>query len=347
MARGKRVSSKVQAIADSLLNDIEEPRFTALTSSQSDLIRGLNYYSHFSDMSHSRKWAIEWARKNMPDIVSNLEKVDPCWFNNTGFVLRMVQNGFVLDETEISRIRNRLTEISKMARPSEEKKIPKVRKVKEEFNEVWENYDYAIDDILCGREPRKFSLGTNRKHQAEVLAACEADLKEIDEAPEYYAPETIQPLKKFLSEIKKQLEAVMRQQRAVRKVSPRKVKNPAKMVSKMKFKRKDEVLGLESMRPETLIGARQAIVYDSKHRFLLYFKSLTEEGFTVSGSTLKNFDTEKSFFKKIRKPEEMANSIKGLSLAEIRKFLSNMIKGKEFACKGRFNENMLILKVSN
>jgi len=103
-------------------------------------------------------------------------------------------------------------------------------------------------------------------------------------------------------------------------------------------------LGLESVRPETLIGAKQAIIYNTEYRFLMYFKSATDDGFMVTGSTLKNYDVEKSVFKKIRKPEEMAAVIKGQTIATIRKYLDK-ITSKEFACKGRFNENSIIVKV--
>jgi hypothetical protein len=94
-----------------------------------------------------------------------------------------------------------------------------------------------------------------------------------------------------------------------------------------------------------LVGAREAIVYNTEYRFLMYFKSASDDGFMVSGATLKNYDLEKSVFKKIRKPEDMAKAIKGLTLAAMRKFLDT-INGKEFACKGRFNENTMILKVA-
>lgn len=347
MARGKRMSAKIQAAVDSLLNGASEPKFTALNSDKINLMRGLNHYSVHAKQEHSKKWAIEWSKKNMPEIVAGLRDKKDWRFKNLGFVLRMVENGFILEEGQLERIKADLIQISKFVEPIDEEKKVVIKKVEVEVpNKVLEEFDYAVDDVLMGKEPRSINFGLNKKHHAEVIARCDKMLREMEEAPEYFAEDKIRPMKKFLNSVKKQLDTVsqvVRQQR-VRKVAPKKI-NPVKMVSKMQYKKKDEALGLESLRPEVLIGAKQAIVYNTAYRFLMYFKAASDDGFMVSGSTLKNYDLEKSIFKKIRKPEEMAKAIKGLTLAAMRKYLDT-VNGKEFACKGRFNENMMILKVS-
>jgi len=347
MARGKRMSSKVQAAVDSLLNGVSEPKFTALNSDKISLMHGLNHYAAHAKQEFSKKWAIDWAKKNMPEIVAGLRDKKDWRFSNRGFVLRMVENGFVLDDEQLGRIKGELIQISKIAEHSdEEKKAAPVKRVVVAPNKALEEFDYAVDDVLMGKEPRSISFGTDKKHHAEIVARCDKALQEMEDSPEYFAQDSVRRLKKFFNAVKKQLEVVsqvVRQQR-VRKVAPKKI-NPVKMTSKMPFKRKDEQLGLESLRPEVLIGAKQAIVYNTEYRFLMYFKSASDEGFMVSGATLKNFDLEKSVFKKIRKPEEMVESIKGQTLAGMRKFLDS-VKGKEFQCKGRFNENTMILKVT-
>lgn len=346
MARGKRMSAKVQAVVDSMLKGTKEPKFTTLNSDKTNLIRGLNYYANNASREQSKKWSIEWAEKNMPEIVSGLRKQKDWIFSNTGFVLRMVENGFILDQDQLERIKTKLVEISRISEPVSEEKVAPVKKVFVQPNKVLEEFDYALDAILMGQTPKRITFGTNKKHHSEVLAQCDRILQDMEDAPEYFAKDKIPPLKKFLSEVKKQLHVTMHavEQRHVRKVKPKKV-NPVKLTSKMLFKRKDEDLGLESVRPEALIGAKQAIVYNAKYRFLMYFKAASDDGFLVSGSTLKNYDIQKSVFKKIRNPEDMAKSINGLTLAAMRKFLDT-VSGKAFPCKGRFNEETLILKVA-
>lgn len=346
MARGKRMSAKIQAAVDSMLNGVKEPHFTALNSDKINMVRGLNHYAVNAKLEHSKKWAIEWAKKNMPEIVAGLRGQKDWCFSNRGFVLRMVENGFILEDGQLERIKADLVQISKFVEPVVEEKKVVVKKVVVAPNKALEDFDYAVDDVLMGQEPRNIAFGTDKKHHAEVTAQCDKMLHEMEEAPEYFAKDKIRPMKKFLNAVKKQLDTVVqvvRQQR-VRKVAPKKI-NPVKMVSKMPYKKKDEELALESLRPEVLIGAKQAVVYNTEYRFLMYFKAASDDGFMVTGSTLKNYDLEKSVFKKIRKPEDMVKSIKGLTLAAIRKFLDT-VNGKEFACKGRFNENTMILKVS-
>ncbi len=347
MARGKRMSAKVQAAVDSLLNGVSEPKFTALTSDKIYLMRGLNHYAIHAKQEQSKKWAIEWAKKNMPEIVNGLRDQKDWRFSNRGYVLRMVENGFVLDDIQIQNIKNDLSRISKIVEVvSEDKKPAPIKKITIAPNKAYEEFDYAVDDILEGKTARQITFGTDKKHHSEITTQCEKMLTEMQQSPEYFAKDKIRSMKKFLNDVKKQLEAVVQvvKQQRVRKVAPKKI-NPAKMVSKLLFKKKDEELGLESLRPEVLIGAKQAIVYNSEYRFLMYFKSASDDGFMVTGSTLKNYDLEKSTFKKIRKPEEMAKAVKGVTLSAIKKFMETL-NGKDFACKGRFNESCMILKVS-
>lgn len=344
--RGKRMSAKVQETVDRLLNGAKEPKYTALNSDQSTLLRGLNYYSIHTKPEMSKKWAIEWCKTNAPELVAGLKEKKEWRFSNRGFALRMVQNGFILEATQLKRIKDELTKLAAFSEPVvEEKKVVVKRKVVEP-NKVFEEFDYAIDDILTGNAPRNVALGTDKKQQAEVLAQADKMLKEMEESPEYFDKAKSRAIKKFLVAFKKQVDTVVQvvKQQRVRKVAPKKI-NPIKMASGMSFKKKDEELGLESVRPEALIGAKQAIVYNTEYRQLMYFKAASDDGFMISGSTLKNYDLEKSIFKKVRKPEDMVKAVKGVTLATARKFLDT-ISSKAFPCKGRFNENALILKVS-
>ena len=68
----------------------------------------------------------------------------------------------------------------------------------------------------------------------------------------------------------------------------------------------------------------------------------TGDGFTFTGTTLKNFDAEKSKAKTVRKPELLAAV--PMNLSSLNKFFGD-IKAVEGAVNGRFNENTIILTV--
>lgn len=344
MARGKRMSEKVQRTVDRLLNGVREPSFTALTSDNSSMMHGLTYYANHAKQDQSKKWAIDFAQKNMPEIVGGLKNKKDWQFSNRGFVIRMMNNGYVLSEAQLTGIKKFLVELSKQVEPEvEEKKKPIARKTVV-HDAALEEFDYAIDDILQGKEPRKVALGLGKNES--IVNECNRILGEMETNPDYFAKDTMRPLKKFASGIKAQLEMVVKavKQERVKKVAPKNVV-PTKMVSKLPFKKADSELGLVGLRPEALIGAKQAIVYCAKYRFLMYFKSSSDEGFMASGATLKNFDTEKSVFKKIRNPAEMAAAMKDASLSAMKKFLET-VKSTEYPGRGRFNDEMLILKVT-
>jgi len=342
--RGKKMSAKVQESVERMLNGASEPKFTALNSDKLNMMHGLNHYNIHVKKEMSKKWVMEWVKKNAPELVSGLKDKKDFRFENLGFVFRMASHGFILEDKQVENIKNRLVALSKFVEPEvvEERKV--VAKKPVVINKALESFDYAIDAVFSGKTPEAVALGTDKKQQAEVVAQCDKILFEMEDAPEYFDKNKARAAKKFLTNLKKQVETVVKvvKQQKVRKVAPKKI-NPAKMVSGLVIKKEDKALGLVSLRPEQLIGAKQAIVYNTEFRFLMYFKSASDDGFMVSGSTLKNFDVEKSFFKKVRKPEEMAKAISGQSVATIKKFIES-IKSTQYACKGRLNENAMILK---
>lgn len=338
----KRMSAKVK----DMLGSSEEPTFTVLNSDKINLIKGLSYYSYNSDVAHSKAWAIEWAKKNMPYLVSHLSKQKDYNFGTYGFILRMVENGFVLDDFQLQKIKNKLIELAKVKEEQDFKALDTKRDTPTPVNKLFEDFDYAVDDVLKGHQPRTLSFaGADKKQRSEVLEKCQKMMRELEEAPEYFRKEIVKPLKQFLTETVTQLSTVEKaiKKQQVRKTVPKKIV-PSKMVSKLAYKKKDDELGLVSLKPELLVGAKQAIVYNTETRQMIYYKASNDVGFVVTGTTLKNID-EKSYLKKIRKPEEMARIIKGLTMAGLKKYLDG-VASKELRCSGRFNENVIILKVS-
>jgi len=118
-------------------------------------------------------------------------------------------------------------------------------------------------------------------------------------------------------------------------------------VSKLKYlktyKDTKTKLELNSVNPVKLIGASEAWVYDTAKRKLHHFiaDSYSKE-FTVKGNLLLGFDTKESETKTLRKPETQIKEIMG-SKPAARKFFKD-IKALATTPKGRFNENMIILK---
>lgn len=90
-------------------------------------------------------------------------------------------------------------------------------------------------------------------------------------------------------------------QRSERK---KKVKDPALVVRKLLYLPKDKETGVESTDPITLVGAQQMWVYNIKTRRLGCYYAKHESGLTIKGTTVIDYDEERSTFKTLRKPKE-------------------------------------------
>lgn len=97
----------------SFLNLFTEPTFTAETSDKLNLIKGLNYYSQNYDFDKSKAWALKWAKKNLSaDIVFRLRQAAEWHFGNTGFVFRLIERGFQLNQEQVTKMKAELIAIS-------------------------------------------------------------------------------------------------------------------------------------------------------------------------------------------------------------------------------------------
>lgn len=347
MARGRKQSAKIQAAVQQLTGNVKEPHFTVLTSDNLSLIKGLNYYAANSDFVQSKKWALEWIKVNMPDSFADLKGKKEWVFANRGYVCRMIQNGFIMSDEQIEELKVFFNKAKKTKDVEvKEKAAPVVKKApKEVFNVALEQFDYAVDRCIMDKEIGKVDFGVNSKEHAEVIKQIEKMTAEHELNAEFYDGGYLRRVKKFFKSVTEQLETVKKvvKQQTVRKVAPRKI-IPAKMAAGLKFKKEAPELGLVGLRPETMIGAQHAVVYDTAKRFLMYFKAADDTGLLIQGTTVKNFDTEKSILKKIRKPEETIKELLGKTAVQMKKVLTE-VKSTQYGVNGRFNENMIILKV--
>jgi hypothetical protein len=86
-------------------------------------------------------------------------------------------------------------------------------------------------------------------------------------------------------------------------------------------------------------------VYNVKTRKLGQYIALNSSGFAVKGTTVTNF-TDKSTQKTLRKPVEQLKAFKELNtMKRMQTWFEKDIKTTEINLNGRFNEDIVILKV--
>lgn len=126
-----------------------------------------------------------------------------------------------------------------------------------------------------------------------------------------------------------------------KRVRKKKPVDPEKVVKNLRYLPKDESLNLESVSPKDILGASMMTVYNTKNRTLTLYIA-KEEGFSIKGSTLTNWDEDKSQSKKLRKPQETVPLFVQVGYSMVHpRFLG--IKTKPSKPNGRINSNMILL----
>lgn len=271
------------------------------------LASGLNYYSQHFDFKDSKKWSLEWIKVHFPDeVYDRLKDEKDHKFSNRGFVCRMMKNGLDLSDQQKRDLAKFFLNLPVSVPEVEERDtaVPK-RKPVDKVNTVIFQMEDVVDAILSDGEPKPVEVPVDKAQLAEAQAWLEKQIVE--------AQEQMEKQKAILE----QLTSVYERCGGIRsKIAPPKPKakpkettatlnaDKAKAVKTMTYQKKDEELGIESLSPARLVGAKAAILYNTKYRTLLRFVAKPGETLVVSGSSIRNHDEEKSTSRKIRKPKE-------------------------------------------
>lgn len=180
------------------------------------------------------------------------------------------------------------------------------------------------------------------RRTTEIAAAMDGDKDILEGYSNLSKPE----LKKY-DQFLKNLATACSMMNQVAKVerAPRKKKPVAldKIVSKLKYKKDDNTLGIVSISPVDILGAKELWVYNTKTRKLAHYKSADIDGFGVKGIGLLNYSTE-SAEKTLRKPVESLAEFKKASKVKLRTFMKELTT-IDTPATGKFNEHCVLLRV--
>lgn len=132
--------------------------------------------------------------------------------------------------------------------------------------------------------------------------------------------------------------------RKPRKASVKKAKPAAKLVEKLQYMKNDSSLGITSISPESIIGAKALLIFNTKTRKFGIFQSVKESGLTVKGTTILDFDENKSATKTLRKPSDQIPMLTSSTLKRM-EIVFKDIKAVSSKIKGRISEDILLLKI--
>jgi hypothetical protein len=198
---------------------------------------------------------------------------------------------------------------------------------KEEMAEAIAEYSGLLDELEEVQRVRKIR---QRNDWDEQLVEGYSHIKKAD----------TQKLVDWLKELMGLLSAGK-----VRKVVRRKKpQDPRKIVNRLRYMQADKDLGIASINPVDILGATELWVYDTKRKRIGLYMSKGEGGLGVKGTAPQGYDTELSYEKTLRKPDEQLPLIMKKSRNALHEVVGK-IRGKKMGVKLRVNANMLLLKV--
>jgi len=225
--------------------------------------------------------------------------------------------------------------------------------------------ELVYDSLMCECESAidnfdttKFSLYRRlivlkpaKKHASQIAERYKALQEELRELVEDKTPDLLEAYdylkipqrKKFLAFVTTLIEDATSYAASKKKTRVKRKISFEKVVSKLKYKQSDLDFKLNSIDPIVIPQSEILLVFNTKYRDLFIYQAKDGEKLSVKGTTLQNFDEEKSFKKKIRKPEQTLNNLQQTTkLRAIKAF--DEIKTKSGTATGRINSDCILLR---
>ena len=168
----------------------------------------------------------------------------------------------------------------------------------------------------------------------EIESALDGD-EELLEGWDFLSKTKLNHLISFATIVRDFLEAnskITRRKRA---------KSAADQVKKMKFK--DECYGVKSVEPEKIIGSTILVCYNCKQNKLFWYESDT--GFEVKGTTIQNFNPDKSYGKNFGRSKMTLSCLANAGVMSIKNEMDKL-KNKNLEATGRVSGDVILVKVS-
>jgi len=350
-----------------LLMNGEEP-ILSVSPCVSEIIRAYNWYSANCTNDDAVKYIITYlkSKKVSKEQIKKVGYIDPFKLRNIGWNCRILSNGGSLPEditkASFSKLADLIDAAKEKEEPTEDKPVFTIQdRIKDRSAELIGTLEIEIDWFVMHDGTDFDVVDWFRKNAIKPLMAKKIAeyyqplyaevfdaIKGKDEDLKYAYRHWKKPvLKKYLEFIKSIITTaetnsiVVRTQKNPRK---KKVKPASQLVSKMKYKEKDESLNLTSILPATIIGVDQLWVFNTKTRMLSVYNAMGPAGIQVKGTTLTGYDEKTSVTKKVRKPEQtLPRLLEGGKLV-LRKVMDE-IKCKPKEATGRINSDTVLLRV--
>jgi len=308
-----------------------------------EVSNALTWYRNVASNADKKRWLTDWVTTNMSDFDTDLLKNIPDEFVSTiGSFARMMNNGFVAKESDIIKIKDRVSQLAGKylnVDPNIKEEIKKpANLIKEEkLSPFYTMYDLYIDGVNAkitslNTKLAKIDINELKKYYTEQLELIENNKSDYN---------NVDVLIKRHNDIIADISNMDLINTVSKKTRTRKKKSVAndKLVAKLNYQPHNSEYNIVSINPEKIIGANTVLIFNTKNRQLQIYNSV--DGLTVNGSTIKNFESSDSYGKTIRDPNKILPQLTAVKKSA--KIIEDINSVKK-ELTGRVNKECIILK---
>lgn len=179
----------------------------------------------------------------------------------------------------------------------------------------------------------------------ELVEAAQGKDDQLKEGYAHISKANLKKITAFYGEILAACDMLMQEAKVNRAPRAKKPTDKTKVVAKMKYLKQDEATKQVSINPIDIIGSKELWVFNIKTRKLGRYVATDFQELSVKGTSIVNFDENKSVQKTLRKPVEQLKEFKAAGKVALRKFLED-IKAVDIKLNGRINNDVILLKVN-
>jgi hypothetical protein len=205
-------------------------------------------------------------------------------------------------------------------------------------------YDFLVAQNVAQAQLGKLETAFDST-RAELEAAQAREDDQLVEGYKHFKAADYKRIYIWLDELQKAVEQYRGVKKATKKARVKKSPTKEKLISKLKYLKQDPTTKLMSINPVDVVGASELWVYNTKTRKLgKYVPGTYKTGLSVKGTTILDFDENKSVQKTLRKPEQQLAEFMKAGKVVLRTYLGG-IKATETKLNGRINADVLLLRV--
>ena len=336
--------------------DAVEPSYSKEeTASQFEIIHALNWYRQNKDDKDAAKYLgvdIRYAKCH----------------TTLAYMTRMKAKGYKFDDNaknwmtqELINLKERIN--AKSHEPDVDENgnvVENVVSIQERIANKTDVYigelEGAIDDYgVTGKTFNAFEWfqknSVKPAHANGIVEYFEKRLEKfVEESTGKHTKEYFEGLdKKQLKNIRTVMETIINDAtrlgaiKTVRKSRKPKVLSADKVIKKLNYLKNSPEHKIQSINPESIIGAEHLWVFNVKNRRLGLYISKGIDGLSVKGSTIINY-SEASISKTVRKPEKVLTDVLNGGKIALRKLMDS-INSKPSELNGRINKDTVLLRV--